>query len=66
MKDLLVVATLFVGVAFAGASVVHALDRPANDNAPTSALCQPANDTNTVNVSAEDAPTSGAADELHC
>lgn len=41
LKDLFVVASLFIGVGFAGTSVVQAVQEPATDSAAMTAVCSP-------------------------
>jgi hypothetical protein len=55
LKDLFVVASLFVGTGFAGASLVHSVQQPTNDSTSNAAVCAPAS--NEVALSPDIMPT---------
>ena len=62
LKDLLVVASLFAAVAWAGTSVVHAVSAPASIDAAAAAPCVSSN----VVALAADAPDAPPAHGLRC
>ena len=64
LKDLLVVATMLAGVAFAGTSVVQAVGAPLQNEATTAATA--CTDSPSVVSLAADAPDAPAPAELQC